>query len=544
MPIILLATDTGFAYQPQGETSITGLNGLTLPISALTQTSRPTTPFGAGAGIQQTVTALNALGALVIGLGTNSVAGIDPRGDLSALAELTGAVNKTATTIPNGTTTPIAPGDPFYFEISSGFGASVANGVVDAIEGAATSVAVNVALKASDPTVKMDSAPEVVENVGAGGTASFDVTFEGDGRPHRFDLEFVRQGTNVVLGSIPVVIGTPIAGDGYEYEDLHEGQIETDTDFGDSEDPTAPLNVAPTYTAGGDQTADQDSGKHSVSGWATSISAGPASESPQLVDFVVSDNNSALFSAQPTIAPDGTLSYTPAPGASGTSTVSVALQDSGGTVNGGQNTSATSTFVITINPGTLSVAGAFNYLTGPALTLDFSKDVGGVAPSMIQLIDLDTDAAMSVPAPSYDPMSHTATVSFGAAGLPDGNYRVSIPPGAIPGMSSPFQQDFFVLAGDANRDQQVDTADFVALAAHFNENAPTFADGDFNYDGKVNALDFNLLATKFGSALTPPPPATTSALAIPAAASIASLFSNASITSPTKDLLGAPPAVL
>ena len=35
LPIILTATDTGFAYQPQGETTITGVGGLTLPVSAL-----------------------------------------------------------------------------------------------------------------------------------------------------------------------------------------------------------------------------------------------------------------------------------------------------------------------------------------------------------------------------------------------------------------------------------------------------------------------------------------------------------------------------
>ncbi len=59
----------GFAYQPKGETSITGVGGVTLPISSLTQTSRSDTPFGHGAGVQETVTALNALRALVIGLG-------------------------------------------------------------------------------------------------------------------------------------------------------------------------------------------------------------------------------------------------------------------------------------------------------------------------------------------------------------------------------------------------------------------------------------------------------------------------------------------
>ncbi len=45
LPVVLLATDTGFAYQPKGETSIDGVGGLSLPLSALTQTSRPSTPF-------------------------------------------------------------------------------------------------------------------------------------------------------------------------------------------------------------------------------------------------------------------------------------------------------------------------------------------------------------------------------------------------------------------------------------------------------------------------------------------------------------------
>ncbi len=97
LPIILLATDTGFAYQPKGETSIIGAGGLSLPLSALTQTSRPTTPFNSGAGIQETITGLNALGALVIGLGTNPDANIDPRQQLESISKLTGAINRTTT---------------------------------------------------------------------------------------------------------------------------------------------------------------------------------------------------------------------------------------------------------------------------------------------------------------------------------------------------------------------------------------------------------------------------------------------------------------
>ncbi|HEX3356625.1 MAG TPA: SdrD B-like domain-containing protein [Tepidisphaeraceae bacterium] len=545
LPIILLATDTGLAYQPQGETSVTGLNGLTLPISAFQQTSRPTTPFNSGAGIQQTITALNALGALVIGLGTNAETNIDPRQDLEAIAKLTGAINKTTVTIPNGTTTPIAPGDPLYFQIASGFGASVANGVVDAIEGAATGVAVNIALKASDPTVHISNEPGVVDDIGPGQTATFDVEFEGDGAPHRFDLQFVREGTNVVLGSIPVVIGTPIAGNGYEFEDIEEGQIEDTADFGDSDDLSDTSNIVPSFNAGADQSVSEDDGAQSVAGWASGISAGPASEASQLLDFDVSNDNQSLFSAQPTINVDGTLSYTPAPGASGSATVTVDLHDNGGTVHGGADTSAATIFTINIQPAALSVTSAFDYLSGQALTLDFSHNLaGGLPPSAIQLVDLATGLPVAMPDPVYDPATHRATVNFDRAKLLDGDYRLTIAAGALPNMATPTQFDFFVLAGDANHDHFVNVMDFNTLAMHFGQSGMDFSDGDFNYDGVVNLLDLNAIATRFGtgpaaavipSAASPSAPA--GVAVVPAASAKGSLFGDVAVTSTLSDVL-------
>ncbi|MBL8817101.1 MAG: hypothetical protein JNL58_13820 [Planctomyces sp.] len=236
LPVILLATDIGFAYQPQGETSISGINGLTLPVSSLTGTSRSTTPFGSGAGLQETITGLNALGALVIGLGTNPQANVDPRQGLEALSKLTGATNQSSSTIPNGTADPIAPGDPFYFQIATGFAGSVADGVRNAIQNAVTNVAVNITVQASDPRVRIINHSGVQTGVTAGQTATFDIEFIGDGIPHRFDLQFVREGTNVVLGSIPVVLGTPISGDGYHFDDLEDGEYELEDHFGDYSD--------------------------------------------------------------------------------------------------------------------------------------------------------------------------------------------------------------------------------------------------------------------------------------------------------------------
>lgn len=369
LPIILLATDTGFAYQPQGETSVTGLGGLTLPVSAFTQTSRPTTPFNNGAGIQQTITGLNALGALVIGLGTNPQATIDPRQGLEAISKLTGATNQSTATIANGTADPIAPGDPFYFQIASGFGASVANGVTSAIQNAVTNVAVDIELQASDPRVRIINHTGTLHSIGAGSTASFDVEFVGDGIPHRFDLQFVRAGTDVVLGSIPVVIGTPIPGNCYEFDDLEEGEIEYEDDFGGHVSSIEVINEAPSFGSGGNVSVAEDAGPQSISTWATAISAGPASEASQVVNFLVSNDSPALFSVQPTISANGTLTYTPAPNAFGLATVTVQLHDNGGTANGGVDTSAAQIFTITVNP----VNDAPSFAAGTDQTVPFNS---------------------------------------------------------------------------------------------------------------------------------------------------------------------------
>ena len=110
----------------------------------------------------------------------------------------------------------------------------------------------------------------------------------------------------------------------------------------------AAVNDAPVFAKGADQTVAEDSGNHNVSAWATGISAGPADESAQLVTFAVSNNNNALFTTQPAVSVDGTLSFSVAANASGSATVSVRLTDNGGTLNGGTNTSTVQTFTISI----------------------------------------------------------------------------------------------------------------------------------------------------------------------------------------------------
>jgi putative nucleotidyltransferase with HDIG domain len=115
--------------------------------------------------------------------------------------------------------------------------------------------------------------------------------------------------------------------------------------------PPAPfVNHAPAFTAGGDQAGVEDSGPQTIAPWAQSITAGPSGEGGQSVSFTVSNSAPSLFTAggQPAIAPDGTLTYTPAPDASGSATVSVHAVDDGGTADGGSDTSAVQTFQIVV----------------------------------------------------------------------------------------------------------------------------------------------------------------------------------------------------
>ncbi len=110
------------------------------------------------------------------------------------------------------------------------------------------------------------------------------------------------------------------------------------------------VNDAPTFTKGANQTANEDSGLHAISGWATNISAGP-NETGQTVSFTVTNDNGSLFGLQgePAVTSNGVLTYTLAPDAFGSTTVSVTLKDNGGTANGGSDTSAVQTFTITVN---------------------------------------------------------------------------------------------------------------------------------------------------------------------------------------------------
>ena len=159
----------------------------------------------------------------------------------------------------------------------------------------------------------------------------------------------------------------------------------------------APVNDAPSFALGEGIAVDEDAGEQSVANFASDIKAGPANESAQVLNFNVTNDNNALFAVQPAISADGTLSFALAPDANGTATLTVTLQDDGGTDNSGQDTAESQTRTITIN-------AVNDAPTISALAAQTTGEDAATAPIAFKVNDVDNSAsALKVTATSDNP---------------------------------------------------------------------------------------------------------------------------------------------
>jgi gliding motility-associated-like protein len=109
-----------------------------------------------------------------------------------------------------------------------------------------------------------------------------------------------------------------------------------------------PVNDAPFFVKGSDVIVNEDAAPQTINAWASGISAGEG-ETAQTLNFHVSNDNNDLFSTQPSVNASGDLSFSVSPDVSGVATVTLSLQDSGGTDNSGADQSDEQTFTITVN---------------------------------------------------------------------------------------------------------------------------------------------------------------------------------------------------
>ncbi|HJT35641.1 MAG TPA: tandem-95 repeat protein, partial [Pirellulales bacterium] len=188
------------------------------------------------------------------------------------------------------------------------------------------------------------------------------------------------------------------------------------------------VNHAPSFTAGGDVHVNNNAGPQTIAGWATAISAGPASENGQKLTFNATTSNPGLFLAGPTVDPaTGNLTFTPNPSAFGTSSVSLTLHDDGGTSNGGQDTSAPQMFNITLNAAPVAQDESYMLSIGNSSS---ATTVNGVLTKASDP-DGDTLTAQIVSQPSNGTVtvnpdgSFTYTKGANFAGIDSFTYQVS-----------------------------------------------------------------------------------------------------------------------
>jgi hypothetical protein len=158
----------------------------------------------------------------------------------------------------------------------------------------------------------------------------------------------------------------------------------------------------------------------------------------------------------------------------------------------------------------VSTAGSNFELGTHPIALTFTEDVSAsLATNDLLLKNLTTNTAIDRSSMSLAyAFGNIATLTFPGlvnGRLADGDYRLTVESSSVSDVAgnliaTDHDYDFFVLAGDGNRDRTIGIGDFAILASRFNLPG-TFSQGDFNYSGTTEIGDFAILASRFNTGL-------------------------------------------
>ena len=159
------------------------------------------------------------------------------------------------------------------------------------------------------------------------------------------------------------------------------------------------------------------------------------------------------------------------------------------------------------------------------ITFNAIPDASTLGPADLVLTNITTGQTIDTAGEAHLHIDGaTAGWSFHDLLLPDGNYTATLKGGSVRTstgnvLANDYAANFFVLAGDANRNRQVEFNDLVALAQNYNGTGKTFAQGDFDYDSDVDFQDLVILSQQYNKTLA-------------VAATITAPFSNTTIAGP------------
>jgi hypothetical protein len=154
-------------------------------------------------------------------------------------------------------------------------------------------------------------------------------------------------------------------------------------------------------------------------------------------------------------------------------------------------------------------SGTLLYETSRAVQVQFSEPInpGTLAVTDLVLDPLGVGSNLSPNSVIYDSLTQTATFSFDL--IPDGDYDVrlfaaSVSDLADNALSSEYTTPVFYLAGDADRDRDVDINDLGIVASNWQQSPRTFSQGDFDYSGTVDVNDLGIVASHWQQQLAAP----------------------------------------
>jgi hypothetical protein len=173
---------------------------------------------------------------------------------------------------------------------------------------------------------------------------------------------------------------------------------------------------------------------------------------------------------------------------------------------------------------------AFTYWTSPAEVLvRFDADVSASLDRTDLLVDNPLTGAPPFHPASFSWDAADKTAHFVLAPLANGDYRARLPADSVraPGYSlvGDVTLEFFVLAGDIDRDRSVTFSDLVVLAQNHGRTGTIWASGDLNADGNTNFADLTLVAQNYGATVPPPSPSASASSVIKSSTSERPVFS-------------------
>jgi hypothetical protein len=157
---------------------------------------------------------------------------------------------------------------------------------------------------------------------------------------------------------------------------------------------------------------------------------------------------------------------------------------------------------------TMSAVASFNHDAMHRVQVVFSDDVAATI-AADDIVIRNTTNNTIVPAASlvytYDAATRAATWTP-TTRLADGDYTVTFARENVRdtfggALIADAASSFFVLAGDADRDRDVDFDDLLALAQYFGQTGTTFGQADFDFDADTDFDDLLILSQSFGRSL-------------------------------------------